>query len=468
MNRLIRIMLSFVLLFFCLFISVSYAVIIEPNEPYSSNSSAFSNSSSSSTNTLEGYTPVDIAGAVQQYIVNSDATVLDPILQDLSSKGYSKSIIYITMNGTVPKYYISIFPDEFEFDFTHIDSNPVGASDLIGIYAPANSYYYTYWFDRGYTFMMTVTQKTNSSAYCYDKINSAGSLNYSSPFLEFNNLSVKEVTRDNYGYYIWDGTSYYYEAAPDEPDTPSLPSNAEIAQVVQSFYDSDLYKNNTNFKDFMVVYSFITGYYSIIGTDNHLLQEIYYDGAKPSNDDFTYPDTWWRFYNYFGNAQNLFYGWDYWLYSTRKEDDSFSPISYDGVGKINDLFKLKFTNQSIIVYSSYEYKVYEFRPPTEEGGSNSSTVTTILGDEYTYDENLDPTDSEYSPIQNYISTNPGQTILGDVDFNEINKTFEENKGILNIENARWLFAANNQFVGYFIGFLSLLIVFLIISRILGG
>ena len=454
MNRLKKILLLFVLPFFCLLMSVSYAYEFGSTQMTQAGYYGEVNN----TTKVGNYTLAELKTLMTNYtnglLAFSD---LEPIIDYYYNSGYNVIIANSWANsanmktiGIIPKNVdiMSFGNPGYGFMFSSIDDN-------------------TY---EGYIVSLATSwSKSHIIRTVYNgyKGNTAGDL-YGNG-IEFATCDIKQATNTSQSWY-WDGFSYLYKTSygTENPDESIMPTNSEIASVVQSFYDSDLYKNNTNFKDFMVVYSFVTGYYSIIGTDNHLLQEIYYDGAKPSNDDFTYPETWWRFYNYFGNVQNFFYGWNYWLYSTRKENDVFLPLEYNGVGKINDLFNLKFTNQSIIVYSSYEYEVYEFRPSIEEGGENQVTNTTVPGNEFTYDENLDPTDSNYSPIQNYIPANPSQTILGNVDFSEINKTFEENKDILNIEGASWLFTANNKLVGYFIGFLSLLIVFLIISRILGG
>lgn len=459
MNKL-NTFLSFVLLSFCLLINVSYGETIEANVTYSKSTynvsypSSFGSYSNSIANKI-----------VNDYVADSSTYEADfnALCEDVySTYGYNSYLLIKNYNvdGTLnsSKHILLFFNSKNEVGVC--STNKVNNS----------VYFLRVNLSVDDTLLEFCTGSTAGNIYIYT-ITKSGTKAYSSYYSLglSSNRSIKEVIiDDSSNSMVWDGTSYYYEVPSDEPDEPIMPTNSEIASVVQSFYDSNLYKNNTNFKDFMVVYSFEKGNYSIIGTDNHLLQEIYYDGAKPSNDDFTYPETWWRFYNYLGNVQNLFQGWNYWLYNTRKEDGVFLPISYHGVGKINDLFNLKFTNQNIIVYSSYEYEVYEFRPPTEEGGENQVTNTTVPGDEYTYNENLDPTDSSYSPIQNYIPTNPTQSILGNVDFSEINKTFEENKNILNIENASWLFTANNKLVDYFTGFLSFLMVLIIISRLLGG
>lgn len=459
MNKL-NIFLSFVLLSFCLLINVSYA-------DFSTTPISCDTYGANTITNTSSY----ILGISSSYTYSNSRSIINTYLADTSNE--SNKIIYEDMLSTLNSEGINLII----FKYTNTKGNSYNrilyfANNLdFGVLNPSSGGYFCFISNDGNS--PTFVQFDSNASYPYEFIKSstAGINNSFNTIVElyYSSKSIKLLSGSTSSV-MWDGSSYYYEAptTPEQPEAPIMPTNSEIASVVQSFYDSDLYKNNTNFKDFMVVYSFVTGYYSIIGTDNHLLQEIYYDGAKPSNDDFTYPETWWRFYNYFGNAQNFFYGWDYWLYSTRKENDVFLPLEYNGVGKINDLFNLKFTNQSVIVYSSYEYEVYEFRPPTEEGGENQVTNTTVPGNEFTYDENLDPTDSNYSPIQNYIPANPSQTILGNVDFDEINKTFEENKDILNIEGANWLFTANNKLVGYFIGFLSLLIVFLIISRILGG
>ena len=447
MNKL-NIFLSFVLLSFCLLINVSYAELnIGDSFECKQNYNILKISK------VGDYTISQIRTILENYknypSEESYQVAFNNLITVFSDLGCNNYFFIGTRSSTA--YFFVAYPDSCNLYFNYVDGH-----QRIYLDSVVDSTFYC-------VNNQSSSQKNTVVSNGIDRIWELYLQSFDSYYSTTKSIKFVDVDKNT----IYFNGDYYYQVS-TTPGEPSIPSNSEIASVVQSFYDSDLYKNNTNFKDFMVVYNFVTGYYSIIGTDNHLLQEIYYDGAKPSNDDFTYPETWWRFYNYFGNVQNLFYGWDYWLFSTRKENDIFLPIKYDGVGKLNNLFNLKFTNQSVIVYSSYEYEVYEFRPPTQEGGENQVIKTTVPGNEFTYNENLNPTDSNYSPIQNYIPINPSQTILGNVDFDEINKTFEENKDILNIKSASWLFSANNQLVGYFISFLSLLIVFLIISRILGG
>lgn len=265
---------------------------------------------------------------------------------------------------------------------------------------------------------------------------------------------------------LW--TSEYLISYPpntDESDTPSLPSNAEIAQTVQAFYNSDYYKNNKDFKDFIVLLNTKTNAISFIG---HNFSEYLSQQIVPANYEFDgekYSQDWWRFYlrSITDQIKATLFERYYWLYSTI---DLGETITYDGKGYMNDLLNLRFTTQSVIIYSTADYYVQTFEKDDE--GVYWPETGTIPGDQYTYDETLDPTENQYNPFDTFVPTNPSQNILGNVDFNEINKTFEENKNILNIENASWLFTANNKLVSYFVGFLSFLIVLIIISRLLGG
>lgn len=272
-------------------------------------------------------------------------------------------------------------------------------------------------------------------------------------------VSVKRLTPVNNNTVYWDGETYSYKVETEE-ETPVPPSNAEIAQAVQAFYNSDYYKNNKDFKDFIVMYNYKTKYFDFIGHnyDEKIQQLIFPAGHK-------YNQQWWKFSldglttELLANITNKYY----WLYST---NDFGENIKYEGKGSINDLLDLHFSTSSIIVYSTTDYDVvyYTFN----ENNELTSEMAPMPGDQYTYDEKLDPTTNEYNPLKDFVPTDPSQSILGDVDFNEINKVFEENKDILNIKNASWLFTANNQLVNYFIGFLSFLIVLIIISRLLGG
>lgn len=291
----------------------------------------------------------------------------------------------------------------------------------------------------------------------YSLINS---LNYE---LIYSSLDVKLLELSTI-YIVWDGESYFYKSDTGS-DTPTFPTNQEVADAVQKFYNSDIYKNNTKFKDFMVVYSSFKNTYAFIGTDNHLIQAIFYDGVEVPGMNFSSPDTWWMFTSKFGDIQSFLFGSKFYLYFIEGNSDL---ITNEGIGTLYDLFDLKFTTSMTIVYSTYDYDVIEYRPPAEGETDNQITSGTIEGDSYTYDENLNPTDSQYSPLQNFVSSNPTQSILNDVDFDSINQAFEDSKGILNIQGASWIFSANNQFVEYFIGFITLLIILLVISRIMGG
>lgn len=471
MNRSNKILLSFVLPILCLLISVSNAGIIESNKiynigkyaydsiPSNTNTSIFSELNSWDSAWFDGIKGYLTAETHEQYSTWWNDTFIPHMYSTYNKNSY---ILFSPKNQS-SNYYSIYFYNSDEIDFAIDKTN--GES-----YADAKLYTYIttgdslinlrlYWSASGSTGKdgYNYTFTTNSF---WQLADSSYAVNGSRYFLH-EGASIKTVLNR-----MWDGTSYYYEYSESGgEDTPSLPSNAEIAQAVQAFYNSDYYKNNKDFKDFIVMYNYETQYFSFIGHNFGIdLGQV----IVPPNyeyDGYSYNQDWWKFFlrNITSQVASNLWNRYYWLYST---NDFGENLTYTGKGRINDLLNLHWATSSIIVYSTTDYPVVKIE--TDENGVLTPVEGTILGDQYTYDENLDPTTNEYNPLENFVPTNPSQTILGDVDFDEINKTFDENKGILNIENASWLFTANNQFVTYFIGFLSLLIVFLIISRILGG
>lgn len=274
------------------------------------------------------------------------------------------------------------------------------------------------------------------------------------------NLRIYNLATDSSDNVYWDGT-YYGQ----DPSEPIMPTNSEIAQTVQAFYNSDYYKNNKDFKDFIVMYNYKNQYFSFIGHNfgSDLGQVIVPSDYK--YEGYSYKQDWWKFFlrNISSEISSKLWNKYYWLYST---NNFGTTITSNGKGSISDLVDLHFTTSSIIVYSTTDYPVINIE--TDENGVLNPVEGTIPGNQYTYEETLDPTINEYNPLEDFITVDPSQSILGDVDFDEINKVFEENKNILNIENASWLFTANNQLISYFLGFISFLIVLLIISRLLGG
>lgn len=448
MNRLIRIMCAFVLPFLCFLINVSYA---EYNSSSPSPGQASYSQADTSLIDLCGYTASQIPSIFDDRENNPDA--YNTLLSTFTDNGY-----YIYFPGW--RYSSTVKPTGFVIiptsTFRDIGVSSSGSlmpyfkiNDIFGHYATSIS----------------------SPSFKVYKATSEGHLainsmsNCSSSLDMFGNLPYVKQLYSNNGIY-WDGESYYYQAPkPDIPDTPSLPSNAEIAQAVQAFYNSDYYKNNKNFSDFFALYNYENSTFSFIGHNFGIDLGQVIVPPDYEYEGYSYNQDWWKFFlrNISSELASNLWNKYYWLYSTT---DFGENIKSDGKGSIKDLINLHFSTNSIIVYSTTDYPVVKIE--TDENGVLTPVEGTIPGDQYTYDENLDPTTNEYNPLENFVPSNPVQSILGDVNFDEINKTFEENKDLLNIEGASWLFTANNKLVGYFVGFLSLLIVFLIISRILGG
>lgn len=459
--RIDKILFSFVFSIFCLLISVSSADIVA-DEFYVSDSSAFSFSSSSASLVLEGYSPANIAGAVKSYIVNGDDTLLKPILDDLSNKGFSKTVIYRSMNGSFPRYEINIFPDEFDFDFTYFN---LGTLDTIGLYASSDSYYYRFWEDRNTYWGSTRTQTTDSYAYIYNAFSTPTSSN-SNHFIVFNNMSVKTVTYSS-GYYVWDGISYFYkDSSSDDSDIPTFPTNAEIASAVQMFYDSDYYKNATDFDKFIVLYDNTTGLYSIIG---HTIPEFLQQVIIPPNhryQGYIYDVQWWKF-EVNENSGAPAYGTPYYLYVI---DHKLETLQYRGKNTISSLVESGpwATANSIIVYSNYDYLVRTY-VLDEETGDYVYTDGVIAGNQYTYDENLDVTNNNYNPLDNFVTVDYPSTLVGNADFESFLNMFNENKDFLVLpQNANWIILANTSLFSYFGSFIIMCTLFIIIERIMRG
>lgn len=439
MNRLNKILLSFVLPVFCLLISVSNAEIIQPNEIYQYNLGANSYLTSGSA---FGSSYSTINSAVNDYMMGVSSEAFNALKEYYDSNNINYIITKPNIYASKP-YGIFLWEDDLSIDCGYDDVNK---KIFINSYTGSNKNYVYHCY-----------YKSTGASNCF-RVQDSRQIGYT--LYETNIKSMKAVvcdTTSNPMTATWDGTSYYIEL---DDDTPPLPSNSEIASAVQAFYNSDYYKNNTEFDDFFVLYNYDNQYFSFIGHnyEDKFQQLIFPAGHK-------YNQQWWKFGldGLITELSSYIFNKYYWLYSTNDFGENFS---YDGKGLLSDLLNLNFSTSSTIVYSTNEYDVVVYS--YNENNELTNEMDTMPGDQYTYDENLDPTTNEYNPLENFVPTNPSQSILGDVNFDEINKTFEENKDILNIEGASWLFTANNQLINYFIGFLSLLIVFLIISRILGG
>lgn len=464
MNRLKKILLSFVLPILCLLISVSYAE-IEMDIPYYAY--GFSWSSTAPTSPFSDYTFDEIYNISNSYTTNpTDETTnaFNNMCSYIDNAGYCiewvkwdyrngmygpwfETIIFKKGDGELgikkesDRYQFLFRPNSTQFELYLACSNP-------------NTTKFT-----------SYTSLTDSELNDYKYILSTYFSNFSNDIeIEYCNTNIKNMTYTDSRYY-WDGTYFYEYSGGGSEETPTMPTNAEIAQVVQAFYNSDYYKNNKDFSDFMVLYNYDTNYFDFVGHNFGIDLGQVIVPPDYEYEGYSYNQDWWKFFlrNISSEIASKLWNRYYWLYST---NDFGENITYEGKGSIKNLIDLHFSTKSIIVYSTTDYPVVKIE--TDENGVFNPVEGTIPGDQYTYDENLDPTTNEYNPVENFVPSNPVQSVLGDVDFDEINKTFEENKDILNIEGASWLFTANNKLVGYFIGFLSLLIVFLIISRVLGG
>lgn len=463
MNKLNKKIISFVLLFsICLLVNVSYAFEKDVSIVLGDGSYDLDYESKIGDSLVSDITP----DLYNKYLNPNDPEI-DAIFNEriefiFNELGFNSYFMYGYTNADGNDYFSASFFNDTSINFGFYDN---AGKRIFCLEASNNSQLYR------------LNKSTNggfvSSAYVYTYNTNSKYYNRLTPqslayFITSPNLKVHNLVYSSEDNIYWDGT--YYSTSSEEE--PTMPTNAEISQAVQAFYNSDYYKNNKDFKEFFVLYNSLKGIYSFIGHNSvgeiaghfkygsTLSQHIYTENY-PSN------TTGLRYWNFSletlgSQISNVFNNY-YWLYSSHDNGISFA---YNGKGYVTDLIDVKFDSRySTIVYSSIDYlcRIYDY-----ENDEETTEDATISGDQYTYDENLDPTTNEYNPIENFVPVNPSQSILGDVDFNEINKTFEENKDILNIENASWLFTANNKLVGYFIGFLSLLIVFLIISRILGG
>lgn len=445
MNRLNKIILSFALPFFCLLISVSYAG-IEPDATYTANfdftSVNVSKVGTYSISTL--YTNLN-----NYYLGNEDGltTIMDDLIANkIIDKWY---VWYNTSN----KPRLIMLPYEFdgEIFYCETETHPF----YVCFPNPTSSIYY--W---ELTASNNCTQiKLRNSNYNCKYIQSATLFNP-----QFSVKSLDKVTDPTTGYQ-WDGTSYYYKAETEEPDSPSLPSNAEIAQAVQAFYDSDYYKNNKDFSDFMLLYNTTNGNCSFVG---HTLGNILGQVIIPPNYRYQgrlYNEQWWKFY-IDENQGALPYSSTYHLYNSNISEPNI--ISDEGIGKISELVNLNFSTKSTIVYSTTDYPVRTY-VLDETTGDYTYTDGTIVGDQYTYDENLDPTISGYNPLDNFVTVDPAQTIVGNADFDGLSNSFENHKDLFSFtENMQWLIAANNKLSNYFLGFIIMCALFITLGRVLKG
>lgn len=217
--------------------------------------------------------------------------------------------------------------------------------------------------------------------------------------------SVKLLTCSG-GYVYWDGESYYYQAEISTPDTPVLDS--ETANVIQKFYDSDYYKENKDFRDFYILHTPSTGYYSIIGTQRLLNQYMVEAGVKLGYEEESYDVDWW----FFDTAHDVLTNLYYWLYSTTDNGDTFA---YDGKGLINDLCNVRFTTGSSIVYSTRDYNCIRYFLTEDEDGTKYTAIDYeyIETGSYEFSSELTPTENNYSTFGEMI-VDKGTSLLSDV------------------------------------------------------
>lgn len=446
---------SFVLLSFCLLINVSYGA-LDVNGQASWEVKPSTQGSTTSYSITSNYTLKDIWSISKGYYEGEiSESIYKTMCDDLKVNGFA----FIGSNTMVTgsRWAVTVYP------FNTVDVGYVESESRIYLYGTSTTdYWYSQVFESNEKNIKISTSSTASHA-CYSNYVKGPPLLYTNDIKSLTILSSKVY---------WDEETYFYKI-PTEPLNPAMPTNAEIAQAVQLFndnvYDEEKTGKICGFSDFFVLYDKSTKKYSYIGhgMGNSLGQLIvapnyYYEGYK-------FDKQWWKF---FKDTENNDYNIirDLTKYFVYVSDGTLDTLTYIGSSNISGLIEKSgpwATDTTIIVYSTIDYPVKNI---TFDSSTSDPIIETgtIEGDQYTYDENLDIADNNYNPLDNFITVDPVDTVIGNVNFSEINKTFEENKGILNIENASWLFTANNKLIGYFLGFLSLLIVFLIISRILGG
>lgn len=384
-----KVLLMF-LVSFTLFFSVSNAATIEANTPYSYNSSAFSNDTNFSPSELFGYTAQNIAGSVKAYIVDSDDTTLKPILKDLASKGYSKTIIYIALNGSLPTYCIDIYPDEFDFDFTFWKADSgTNSYNYIGLYAPANSYYYKFVQDRTAYTPIKITQTSTSDVYAYDRISIPDETNAnwgSYHFLEFNGMSVKEVTMSS-RLITWDGSSYFYKAETLEPDFEGITDNKK-ATIINSVVNSDAFKNTVpqNYRNqFFIVKDEFTSRYKVYfyPEQYYLKGRIFEEGSVEDVSYKSYKIIAFEGENFLWDLWQSINPFDYYVFSGYfNEDETFTSYFYEYKDS-HELNQYYFSYQDEpIVYTSRDigFLIYNIEDNSYTEDTENSIGSTTLKD----------------------------------------------------------------------------------------
>lgn len=452
--RIDKIILSFVLPILCLLINVSYATFDMNSQP--SATTTYSDSADVSTPFIEeftsktGYTPEEVLNTAQ-YKNSSNETqkqLYITTLDSCSSAGY-----HIVTDGSTVLY---IYPNSEGFD--------IGVNSYFCLSMPLD-----------YSYMQIATHINRKRVITCTSAGRSG-ITFSETF---HNSRVKSLTSS----YTWDESrGYYFEptlvnpvgtyyAPGTEPDTPSLPSNAEIAQSVQLFYNTIYNQPNIAFDDFIVLYDVSTGLYSYIGhTRGNAIGQVivepngYYNGYK-------FDKQWWQF---FLDEQNDSWEWqnitkynNYYLYTSQGDIDT---LEFVGKDKIDNLFTSGpwATSNTVIVYSTNDYPV-KYITFSDESPDPVVEEGTIKGDQYTYDENLDITDNQYNPLDNFVSIDYPSTLVSRAEFDKFMETFDENKDFLILPtDSNWIIIACNSLFNHFSSFVIMCAVFIIVERIMRG
>lgn len=455
MNRLIRCVISFVLPFFCLLVSVSRA---EFTLTPLTNGSSFGASANVASTVCGDYTFSQINSITYNRFTSDDSSyiaVFDTMSASLTEDGFKFMVVkantedkYIAFVGNSNISIGGLTDENAKLDlyFTQIDTSvKQSETNRVRRFVVSSSAPYA-----------TTVLIDGSPTHGYDR-----NLDYT---IIYSNVDVKQIVYSSGP--TWDGTSYYWERSePEEPEeTPTMPTNSEIASAVQAFYNSDYYKNNKDFSDFMVVYNTTNGYFDFVG---HTLGNTLGQVIIPPDYRYQgklYNNQWWKFF-IDENQGALPYGSSYYLYST---NDLGQNITYDGIGRISDLLNVDFGSHSVIVYSTTDYPVRTYILD-ETTGDYTYTDGIIEGNQYTYDENLNPSENGYNPLDNFVTVNPSETIIGDADFGSFTDSFEENKDLFSFtEDMQWLIVANNALSNKFLGFIVMCAMFLTIGRVLRG
>lgn len=457
-------------IFTLLLLSISYA--IDFSEGTYTLPSSGSLNLVDTTDSLAGYTAGQIAQAWYNLYYNIDTSTgeinqtylstFTTMCQSIDNAGYDIISLWSyspTGSGAGKNGYFIIFTEN-KFNFTlqyKQDStsnlhrlymspltNNISSSDYNVVTTNDTSKY------RKLNIIPTSSDIKRTSYYTYD--NDTGVFNY----IIYCSTNILNSTSDSNNLSSWNGT-YYYSISPPTPSY--IPTNAEIAEKVQAFYDSDFFQNQSDFKDYFVLYNYNNETFSFIGHNlsNDIGQVIYRSNYPSNTTGVDYWSFWLRdlsthIWNWFNNY--------YWLYTTTLDSET---ITYTGKGSVTDLLDLKFNpTYSTIVYSTIDYPCVIYGWDDDEGITVEQE--TIAGDFYTYDENIDPTTSEYNPITNYVLPNSIDTLLSNADTTSLFNLFV----VPDFSNMEWILLVVGVFWSYFGGFVLLTCVLLFIYWVLRG